>query len=180
MKKIQGDFFNAHCHSGTISTESCYANSSTFTVKNGQLRLSNVHKTAEIQTLDGGDIDVTGFHGILHAKSNGGNIKYQLTEIYGESKIEANNPETFQVNISEFVEEHSCLSVTAKEITLDETLGHLENNITKDTQNHLQHGNSDLIEDSLTIESDGSLLFGKLSWIDMVKLKLNKKSDIVK
>lgn len=180
LKKVQGDSLCATSESGTISTESCYAEQSSFTTKNGSLHLSNVHKTANISSLDNGEIDVTGFHGILNAKSNGGNVKYQLTEIYGDSKIDANHPKKFHINISEFVEENSCISVTTKELRLDNSLAHLENGITKDTETVFKHGNPDLLEDSLTIQSNGLLTLGKLSWIDTIKFKMGAKAELKK
>lgn len=179
IKKAQGDFLTATCESGTISTDSCYAEQSSFTTKNGSLRLSNVHKSAEISSLENGDIDVTGVHGTLKAKSKGGNIKYQLTEIYGDSEIDADEPNNFQVNISEFVEEHTCISVAAKEITFDNSLAHLETGVKKDRETVFRHGDPDLLEDSLTIKSTGSLTLGKLSWMDTIKAKMGVKAETI-
>lgn len=180
LKKVQGDLLTATSESGTISTDSCYAEQSSFTTKNGLLSLKNVHKISKITSLENGDIDVTGFHGVINAKSNGGNIKYQLTEIYGESKIEANQPKDFHINISEFVEEHSCISIATKDLKLEDSLSHLENDVTKNNDIVFKHGNPDLLEDSLTIKSNGSLTLGKLSWIDTIKSKMGVKAEIVK
>lgn len=166
---MQGDLLHAGCESGTISTDSCYVEHSKFIANKGNLRLKNVHKHAEINLPAGGQVEVTGFHGIIEAETNGGNISYQLTEVYGNSVIVANKPDTFTVNISEFVEEHTCIDITAADLILDTSLAHFGDKITATGQ--LQSGNSDLIEDNLTIKSTSLLKLGKQSWMDTIKMK---------
>lgn len=173
-----GDSLTAITENGDISTQSCYVEESKFITQRGSLHLKNVHKKSELFLLDGGDIDVTGFHGVLNATTNGGNLNFQLTEIYGESHIEAKNPNQFNVNISEFVEEHTCLAISAHEIQCDQSLEHFE----KYNQNSgdcakLQTGNRDVIDDLLTINTNGKLKLGKLSWMDTVKMKLSAQKQ---
>lgn len=144
--------------------------------------MKNVHKKSEMYLLDDGDLDVTGFHGILNVNStNGGTLNFQLTEIYGDSTIEAKNPTKLNVNISEFVEQHTCLSIVAKRIVLDPTLQHFEQCYrTGDGsgETELQVGDRDMCDDLLTIRTNGSLKLGKLSWMDTVKMKLTaQKTD---
>lgn len=163
---------------GIISTDSCYSENSKFITQKGGLHLKNVHKTSELFLLDGGTVDVTGFNGILRAQTNGGNLNFQLTEVYGESFIEAQNPNTFDVNISEFVEQHTCLSITASKITLDTNLNEFSINRSADDSNDkLENGNRDLIDDILTIQTNGELKLGKLSWMDCIKIKFSAQTD---
>lgn len=166
-----GNSLTAITENGTISTNSCYAKNSKFITQKGSLQLKNVHEKSEMNLVDGGEIDVTGFHGILNATTNGGTLNFQFTEIYGESFIKANNPNQFNVNISAFVEQNSFLSINANEIILDPALNHLEKSNSNNGQ-ALKNGNRDLIEDVLSIETNGKLKLGKLSWMDTVKLKL--------
>lgn len=168
-----GDSLTAITENGDISTNSCYAEASKFITQKGGLHLKNVHKKSDLYVLEGGDVDVTGFHGVLNATTNGGTLNFQLTEIYGESFIKAKNPTELNVNISEFVEEHTCVSICANEITLDSTLKHLEKKASNNGDaEQLKIGDQDLIDDSLSIETNGKLKFGRLSWMDTVKLKL--------
>lgn len=172
-----GDSLTAISEDGIISTNSCYAENSKFITQKGGLHLKNVHKKSELYLLDGGDLDVTGFHGILNATTNGGTLNFQLTEIYGESSIEAQSPIVFNVNISEFVEQHTCLNVNAATIEIDDTLTQFEK-CQKDAGDELHSGNRDINDDQLTIRTNGHLKLGKLSWMDSMKLKLAaKKSD---
>lgn len=172
MRKVQGDFFNAITENGMISTDSCYSENSKFITQKGTLQLKNVHKSSEIYLLEGGNVDVTGFHGVIRAKTNGGHLNFQLTEIYGESSISSQNPLAFNVNISEFVEQHTCVSAAADKIVLDPKLEHLKSDLIVNEKGcQLNIGNRDLIEDILTIQSNGCLNLGKLSWMDTIKLK---------
>lgn len=171
-----GDSLTAITENGIISTNSCYAENSKFITQKGGLHLKNVHKKSELYLLDGGDLDVTGFHGILNATTNGGTLNFQLTEIYGDSLIEAQSPTKFNVNISEFVEEHTCLTVNAKQIDIDSTLKHFEKCQKDDgSGDELKTGNRDLNDDQLIIQTNGLLKLGKLSWMDTMKLKLAAK-----
>lgn len=124
--------------------------------------------------LDAGDLDVTGFHGILNVTSpNGGTLNFQLTEVYGDSCIDAQNPSKLNVNISEFVEQHTCLSIVANRIILNSTLQHLDKCYrTGSDEAEMQVGDRDMCDDLLTIRTNGNLTLGKLSWMDTVKLKL--------
>lgn len=178
-----GDSLTAITENGIISTNSCYAENSKFITQKGGLHLKNVHKKSEMYLLDDGDLDVTGFHGVLNVtSSNGGTLNFQLTEVYGDSCIDAQNPNELSVNISEFVEQHTCLSFVAKKISLDPTLQHFEkcyrnNNDTGD-KTELQVGDRDMCDDLLTIRTNGNLKLGKLSWMDSVKMKLaTQKTD---
>lgn len=138
--------------------------------------MKNVHKKSEMYLLDDGDLDVTGFHGILNViSSNGGTLNFQLTEVYGDSIIEAQNPKELNVNISEFVEQHTCLSIAANRIVLDPTLQHFEKCCRSGNGSgevELEVGDRDMCDDLLTIRTNGSLKLGKLSWMDTVKMKL--------
>lgn len=138
--------------------------------------MKNVHKKSELYVLDGGDamVDVTGFHGILNATTNGGILNFQLTEIYGDSWIEAQNPVNFDLKISEFVEQHTCLAINANEIKLDATLNHLEKSEkVNGNGEQLSTLNRDIISDSFTVQTNGNITLGKLSWVDSIKLKMS-------
>lgn len=171
-----GDSLTAISENGIISTNSCYAENSKFITQKGGLHLKNVHKKSELYLLDGGDLDVTGFHGTLNATTNGGTLNFQLTEIYGESCIEAQSPTVFTVNISEFVEQHTCLTVNAAQIDVDTTLEQFKKCQKDDgSGEELQTGNRDMNDDQLTIRTNANIKLGKLSWMDTMKLKLAAK-----
>lgn len=181
LHKILGDRLTAISENGVISTDSCYSENSKFITQKGELQLKNVHKQSELFVLDGGRLNVTGFHGILRAKTKGGILDFQLTEVYGNSYIEANDPIALNVNISEFVEQHTCLSINANEITIDSSLQHFKDSQTlSDKGKKLEIGNSDLIEDNLTIRTNGHLNLGKMSWMDTIKLKISAPTEITK
>lgn len=172
MKNALGDRLTAITESGDISTESCYSENSKFITQKGGLQLKNVHKSCELLSLDGGEVNVTGFHGHLQARTNGGTLNFQLTEVCGDSFIEAQKPDAFVVNISEFVEQHTCLSIVAAGITLETNLS--EFNVQHGNgngQDKLDTGNRDLLPDHLRIETDGKLKLGKLSWMEAMQLK---------
>lgn len=174
MNQVLGDSLTAISENGTISTNSCYSENSKFITQKGNLHLKNVHKKSELYLLDGGDLDVTGFHGIINATTSGGTLNFQLTEVYGESCIEAQNPSKFNVNISEFVEQHTCLAISANEISIDQTLENFESTKQSNANGEeSQTGNRDIIDDLLTIRTNGKLKLGKLSWMDTMKLKLS-------
>ncbi|XP_055320037.1 uncharacterized protein LOC129577288 [Sitodiplosis mosellana] len=176
LNQVLGDSLTAISENGIISTNSCYAENSKFITQKGGLHLKNVHKKSELYLLDGGDLDVTGFHGILNATTNGGTLNLQLTEIYGESSIEAQSPTVFNVNISEFVEQHTCLNVNATQIDIDTTLTQFEKCQKDDgSGDELQTGNRDTNDDQLIIRTNGHLKLSKLSWMDSMKLKLAAK-----
>lgn len=176
MNQVLGDSLTAISENGTITTNSCYAENSKFITQKGGLNLKNVHKKSELYVLNGGYLDVTGFHGILNATTNGGTLNFQLTEIHGESSIEAQNPTRFDLNISEFVEQHTCLAINANQISLDSTLNHFE--IKKNGEgDELQNGNRDMCDDLLTIRTNGDIKLGKLSWMDTMKLKLSAQTQ---
>lgn len=60
----------------------------------------------------------------------------------------------------------------ADKIVLDSKLEHLKSDLVVNEKGcQLNVGNRDLIEDILTIESNGCLNLGKLSWMDTIKLK---------
>lgn len=159
----------AQTESGRITTECCYSEESKFVTNNGELQLKNIHKSSEISLTNGGKLNATGFHGKLQVKSSRSDIDLQLTEIYGESSIEANDPKMFNVNISDLIEEHSCISAEAKEIQLQESLSHLSDKLSNNTRFSI--GNPDLVPDILTIKTNGNLQLGKMSWMDTIKMK---------
>lgn len=168
-----GDKLTAVTDDGTISTGSCYSEHSRFITQRGSLYLQNVHKMSEMIALDCGDVNVSGFHGNLQARFNGGKLNFQLTEVHGDSFIEAKNPTSFVVNVSEFVEKHTYLSITAANITLDSNLN--EHTVRRDNTNGLdtlEIGNSDIIPDRLSIQTNSKLELGKLSWMEAIYSKL--------
>lgn len=164
---------NAITENGSISTEACYAVKSKFTTTAGKLRLKNIHMTTEIRMLEGGDLDLTGFHGTLNVKSNAAALKFQLAEISGKNCIEAKATKSLDVNISDLVEESAFITANVGEVILNETLSHLVEKIVH-CKNHEQLviGDPAIAENpSLTISSDGPLALGKLSWIDSFSIQ---------
>lgn len=170
LNKAQGNELEAICETGKITTNSCYVENSKFIAIQGHLDLKNVHKSSEIYLPDGGSLSVTGFHGTLKARTRGGNVYYQLTELHGDSSIQADSPDKLSVNISEMVEEHVHINASAPRLILDTSLEHLNDKI--NINGDFECGNSDLSDDKLKIVSNGLLSIGKLSWMDTVKFKI--------
>lgn len=183
LNQVLGDSLTAISENGTISTNSCYAENSKFITQKGGFQLKNVHKKSELYLLDGGDavVDVTGFHGILNATINGGILNFQLNEVYGDSWIQAQNSINFDLKISEFVEQHTCLAINAKEIMIDSTLNHFEKSRKCDENGeNLITLNRDINSDSLTVQTKGNITLGKLSWVDSIKLKMTAQKPDTK
>lgn len=158
---------------GNISTGSCYSEHSRFITLKGNLDLQNVHKTSEIVALGCQYANITGFHGNLQARLNGGKLNFQLSELHGDSFIDARNPSSFIANISEYVEQHTCLSIAANIITLDPSIN--VSNMRRNNTNGLdtlESGNPDNISSRLTIQTNSKLQLGKLSWMKTILKKL--------
>lgn len=178
LQNTLGDHLTAISENGLIHTDSCYSENSKFITQRGNLQLKNVHKRSELYVLDGGELNVSGFHGILNAKTKGGKLHFQLTEVYGDSCIDAIDPISLNINISEFVEQHTCISIDAKEIDIDKHLEYFKLNETKTKSGkQIVIGNRDLIEDNLSIRTNSNVSLGKMSWMDSVKLKFQSSKD---
>lgn len=125
---------------------------------------------SEICLLDGGELHLTGFHGTLNIDSNASALHLQLAEISGASCIKAKASKSLNVNISNLVEESAFITTDVNEVLLDETLNHLTEKIVN--KGKLVTGDpASAANASLTINSDGSLAMGKLSWIDSFKIQ---------
>lgn len=169
----------AICDSGSITTNSCYAEASKFVSLSGRLLLKNVHKFSEMYLLEaGGELDVSGFHGTLQAKTNGGRLRFQLTEVYGDSCIVAmNKPEELVLNMSEFVLENTELEMVAEQVLLDESVEYLRDGVLENGIFRLEHPNLECSEDKLSVSCDGMIRLGKMSWADTIRLKMNLKNE---
>lgn len=176
---MQGDLLYAICDSGSITTDSCYSEASKFVSLNGKLNLRNVHKFCEMYLLEaGGELNVSGFHGRLQAKMNGGRLRFQLTEVYGDSCIIAmGKPEDLVINISEFVMEHTAMEMTAKNITLDDSLSEMEGCVLENKIFHSVNDKLEINEDKLTVTTDGELKLAKMSWTDTIKLRFGQQLE---
>lgn len=106
---------------------------------------------------------MNGFHGTLNVKSNASALNLQLAELFGENVVEAIAPKSFNVNISNAVEETAFIATDTDEVILDGTLNHLVEKIVN--KGKFVSGDP-TASASLAIKSNGSLTLGKLSWID--------------
>lgn len=144
LAKVQGDRLSVTGDSGTIRTSACYSESSAFvSLDGGRLCLDNVHKVSDMRLAAGGRVHVTGFHGQLCAKLSGEcDGRFQLTELYGDSCIEAidgggdegsslgsgsgETTTSLMVNVSDFVLANNALDVLAEradaKVLLDDNL----------------------------------------------------------
>lgn len=179
MDKIQGDLLFAICDSGSITTDSCYSEASKFVSLNGKLNLKNVHKFCEMYLLEaGGELDVSGFHGRLQAKMNGGRLRFQLTEVYGDSCIFAmGKPEELIINVSDFVIENTAMEMTAGNIIVEDSLAHMEGCVLEKGIFRSVNDNLEMSEDKLTVTTGGELRLGKMSWTDSLKLRFGQPLD---
>ncbi|XP_055838639.1 uncharacterized protein LOC129906763 [Episyrphus balteatus] len=174
LDKLQGDSINCHTIDGNIKTNSCYVESSKFTTDNGTLDLKNIHKTSEVCVNKMGDLFMTGVHGNIQIKCNGGgNVNVQLSEIVGNNKIVTQTEDNVIINISDQIEETSFIEATSKKFTLDESLSHLSDCIEND--NHFRMSKEQDNCNKLVIESKGNLILGKLSWADSMKIAMGLK-----
>lgn len=179
LDKMQGDLLYAINDSGSITTNACYVEASKFVTLNGRLHLQNVHKFAEMYLLEGGQMEVSGFHGKLLAKLNGGRGRFQLTEVYGDSRIEQqladDSSEELVLNVSDFVLENNAVRVDARRIELEQRLDDCKECLDAAGKTfRKENANvqaSD--EDSLTVRSSGVVRMGRMSWTDTLRLKFN-------
>lgn len=131
----------------------------------------------------GGRMDVSGFHGTLLAKAKGGcQLRFQLTEVYGDSCIEVLDlmpgDDTLQLNVSEFVEEHTKVEITAAEIELAENMEHLQEYIEEPGVLRMEKANLESSDDKLKVITGGSVRLAKMSWADTVRLKMNLSDKV--
>lgn len=162
---------HASTENGELLTNSCYVNSSIFETNCGNLLLHNVHKNAEINILQKGRLEMTGFHGTLNAKVNSGQVKVQFSEILEKNVITFNGTEPIEIFISDLIEDNSFVDIKAKEIEVDESIKTKSGkNIFKDS---FLLGESSK-KNTLSIESKkGFVKLGKMSWADSLKLKMS-------
>lgn len=126
---------------------------------------------SNICLLNGGELHLTGFYGTLNVTANDSVLNLQLAEIVGASRIDANAPKSLTINISDLVEENTFIEANVGEVVLDETLNHLNEKIAN--KGKLVIGDPEHATNaSLTINSNGTLALGKLSWIDSFSIKL--------
>lgn len=167
LDKIQGDFLYASTDSGKITTNSCFVNSAIFQTNSGNLSLHNVHKNAEINVLQNGRLEMTGFNGTLNANVNG-QLKVQLSEIYGNNSIIANGSQQIEVYISDLIENNSFVDVKSKKIEVES----IQYVCGKKVFNEKFALGESSMENRLSIESE-FVKFGKMNWIDCLKLKMS-------
>lgn len=167
MENVIGDSLKAITDQGSISTGACYSELSKFFTLKGSLNLQNVHKVSEVVALNCDYVNMTGFYGTLQARLNGGKLNFQLSELNGDSFIYATNAESFVANISEMVEQQTCLSITADNITLDSSLNEFNAQRSNDNGLHtLKSGDPDKTPHRLSIQTNSKLQLGKLSWME--------------
>lgn len=168
LDKIQGDAMTCASSKGTISTNACYAGVSKFTTQTGTLNLKNVHKQATVYVLEEGDINMTGIHGNLLIKANGGNLNLQFSEVMDDTIIMSNDSKHVSINISDLVEENCFIELNSDEIILDKSASHLKDRL---QGNKFRLGNGEN-KNKLLVSVTGKLALGKLSWADSLKSSL--------
>ncbi|XP_054739247.1 uncharacterized protein LOC129245231 [Anastrepha obliqua] len=171
--KLQGDHLNCKTDTGDISTNSCYVEQSKFITNSGSLHLRNVHKKTEVEVLKDGELNMTGVHGNLTVRTNGGKLNLQLSELIGENIVKANEVEQAVINISDRIEEQSGIEVTSRIVILDGSLSHLNDCIDKNNTLFRNAKNSNT-QSNLTINSSGAVKLGKLSWTDSLREQLGR------
>lgn len=128
--------------------------------------------------LDGGELEVSGFHGKILAKMNGGKARFQLTEVYGDSLIEAlgDTPEELVINVSDFVLENNSVNVEAARIELESRLEEYKQFLESEQKLfRLENANQQATdEDRLMVVSKGMVRLGQMSWTDTLRLKFNR------
>ncbi|XP_011188622.1 protein FAM185A [Zeugodacus cucurbitae] len=173
LDKLQGDQLTCKTDAGNITTNSCYVEESKFVTNTGSLQLKNVHKRTEVDVQKSGELNMTGVHGNLTVRTNGGKLNLQLSELAGENVVKANGIEQAIINISECIEEQSNIEVTSRAVVLDGSLSHLEDCV---INNHTLFRNSKSTNASsnLIVHSSGEVKLGKLSWMDSLREQLDR------
>uniref|UniRef100_A0A1I8Q8P5 Adhesin domain-containing protein n=1 Tax=Stomoxys calcitrans TaxID=35570 RepID=A0A1I8Q8P5_STOCA len=181
LDKLQGDEILCKTDSGNISTSCCYVESSTFETNNGLLDLKNIHKTTNVLVHRDGNLKMSGVHGNLKVDFNGNSMELQLSELTGDNCIRAKDAKSSIINISEEIE--NTTSITANlvdcndsSITLDSSLQHLSSGLNEDKQSFTwpidkEHAHK------LQIFGKNSLILGKSSWSDMLRLHMTKSAN---
>uniref|UniRef100_W8B723 Protein FAM185A n=1 Tax=Ceratitis capitata TaxID=7213 RepID=W8B723_CERCA len=172
LDKLLGINLNCKTEAGNISTNSCYVEESKFVTLTGSLQLKNVHKKIEVDVQRNGELTMTGVNGNLTVRTNGGKLSLQISELTGNSVINAKEVEQALINISEQIEEQSNIEVTSRAVVLDDSLSHLQSCITDDNTIFLLKPEN--TSSNLIVNSNGKVQLGKLSWIGSVYAQLNK------
>ncbi|XP_017469775.1 PREDICTED: uncharacterized protein LOC108361631 [Rhagoletis zephyria] len=174
--KLQGDQLNCKTDAGSISTSSCYVEESKFETNSGSLQLRNVHKKTEVDVHKGGELIMTGVHGNLTVRANGGKLTLQLSELTGENVVKAKEIEHAVINISDRIEEHSNIEVTSRAVILDDTLSHLQDGIGNNNTLFRNSKTADA-QSILIVSSSGAVKLGKLSWMESLREQLNTSAN---
>ncbi|XP_055686588.1 uncharacterized protein LOC129791939 [Lutzomyia longipalpis] len=168
LEKVQGEELQVDCKAGSISTESCYSTNSKFSTQTGNLVLNNVHRCAEVNVLEEGNLTMCGFNGTLLAKVCKGRIQLQLAELWGENVVISNAAEDVSVNVADAVVDTTYFHAAAENVHVDDSLKHLLG--TK--ENGAVTIGKKTLPQKLFIQTEGRLEIKKLSWVDAVKLKM--------
>lgn len=116
---------------------------------------------------------LAGIHGNIYIKSNGGDMNLQFSEIYGDNIVMSNNSKQVSINISDLIEENCFIEIHSDQITLEDSVVHLAKYVEND--NYLNMGKEHDARNKLLICTKGHLRFGKMSWVDSVKMLMNNK-----
>ncbi|XP_059620196.1 uncharacterized protein LOC132264127 [Phlebotomus argentipes] len=168
LEKVLGEELQVDTVSGSISTESCYSTSSKFTSRTGNLTLNCVHRNAEVNIVEQGNLTMFGFNGTLLAKVHCGNIRLQLAELWGENVVITNESKEVCVNVSDAVVDSTYVHAAAVDVHVDESLQHLRGQ--KETGATTLGQKS--LPNKLFVQTKGRLEIKRLSWVDAIKLKM--------
>ncbi|XP_016992787.2 protein FAM185A [Drosophila takahashii] len=170
MDKLQGDNLNCSTKAGSIVTDCCYVENSSFQTQTGRLELKNVHKSSKVQVHQSAELNMTGVHGNLQVMTKGGSLNIQLSELVGHNKIDAENlKEEAIIHISQAIEQDLHIEVTASEVKLETELEHVAHALNEE-KNQFLLSNSNT--NRLQVSSTSRVRLGQQSWSDMMRQKL--------
>lgn len=108
-------------------------------------------------------------------------MNIQLSELQGESCIKSNDLSASVINISDEIEKNTLVEVNlignpSSTITLDVTLEHLSGALHENKQNFKWPLDQNQ-PNKLLVASKNSLILGKSSWMDMMRLQMEEKQN---
>lgn len=118
--KLQGLNLTITTDSGNVTTQASYCDNTAFKSNRGNLQLNSVHKNCKIHVEGKGNVNLTGFDGILEMVTRDGSVNILLSRITGDSSIVMENEGLLTLMISESCQDDTQFNIAAKDCSVDD------------------------------------------------------------
>ncbi|XP_055608850.1 protein FAM185A-like [Uranotaenia lowii] len=174
LDKLQGGDLEAESNSGSISVNSSYCNNSKFTT-NGDLILKNIHKQCQVNAKGSGKFVMNGFYGSLQADVESQRVELQISEITGDSSVNAPLATEVSLAVSDTVLQNVKVSITSSEMKVDPSFDEKQNAISKEGATSHSFGPNESVN-RFQLYTGGSVQVKKMSWTDSFGFNLKKEN----